>query len=298
MSFLNPVNEPVLRFSSTDASAPQINYNARVAGDVKTVLKACLVTGYGAKASAGWSIVNEIDHVAEFVSPSVAMSDYRLKIADDSSSNTVWSYLYQGVDSSVSNGSVDKQFSFMNKTSAENGWQLLVTPRGLLFVEITVNPYNNERMARVTNWGAIKSALASAVGANMSFWQAGVAATLFTNEFYKVSSQTYYNVSGIKLTNFSSANIIGLTNLNDSYNLVNIDLVSELYIYSNSVLVGQQPGLLVKTVAQEADLYGVYDGLVNGRPVLFVCIGRNEARAEYLKQYCSVMCLYLDYWEY
>lgn len=66
MSFLNPVSEPVKRFKSTDAGAPQINYNARVSGDVKTVLKACLVTGYGAKASAGWSIVNEVDHVAEF----------------------------------------------------------------------------------------------------------------------------------------------------------------------------------------------------------------------------------------
>jgi hypothetical protein len=45
----------ITKYSSTDASAPQItNFTA---GQLVSVLDACLVNGYGSKASAGWSIV-------------------------------------------------------------------------------------------------------------------------------------------------------------------------------------------------------------------------------------------------
>ena len=299
MSFLNPVNEPVQRFSSTDVGAPQINYNARVAGDVKTVLKGCLVTGYGAKASAGWSIVNEVGHVAEFVSPSAAMSDYRLKIDDSSTSNTVWSYFYQSSAVALPKGAVAKNFSQMNKTSSENGWQLLVTDKGLLFVEILVNPYNGKKTARVTNWGQVKSAAVAELGANIGFWQAGVASSAsFPNDFYKSSAEVHYNINGLKTTTFSSINISGLSSNSSIYGLSSIDLSSELYIYSLQTVIGQQVGLLVTSVALESDLYGVYDEVINGRPVLKVSLARNDARGEYLTPYTSVMNLYLDYWEY
>lgn len=44
---------PVTVYKSTDASAPALN---GLAGSLVTVLDACLVTGYGAKAAAGWLI--------------------------------------------------------------------------------------------------------------------------------------------------------------------------------------------------------------------------------------------------
>ena len=52
MSFLNPVPVPATYYSSEDAEAPQLG--ADLTGGVKTVLKACLVTGYGTKPGAGW----------------------------------------------------------------------------------------------------------------------------------------------------------------------------------------------------------------------------------------------------
>lgn len=51
MSFLNPVPVPATYYSSEDAEAPQLG--ADLTGGVKTVLKACLVTGYGTKPGAG-----------------------------------------------------------------------------------------------------------------------------------------------------------------------------------------------------------------------------------------------------
>lgn len=51
MSLLLPTRYPARLYSSSDSDAPQIT-NAD--GAIKTILKACLVTGYGDRASAGW----------------------------------------------------------------------------------------------------------------------------------------------------------------------------------------------------------------------------------------------------
>lgn len=64
MSFLNPVPVPATYYSSEDAEAPQLG--ADLTGGVKTVLKACLVTGYGTKPGAGWTMTGEEDHKAVF----------------------------------------------------------------------------------------------------------------------------------------------------------------------------------------------------------------------------------------
>lgn len=52
MSLLLPVRYPAKHYSHLDAGAPQL---ANVNGAIKTILKACLVTGYGDKAGAGWT---------------------------------------------------------------------------------------------------------------------------------------------------------------------------------------------------------------------------------------------------
>ena len=52
MSLKQPLQYPVKYYSHSDASAPQMS-NAD--GVIKTILKACLVTGYGPKAGAGWT---------------------------------------------------------------------------------------------------------------------------------------------------------------------------------------------------------------------------------------------------
>lgn len=49
--------KPVKVFRWDDTGAPQVGH--QTAGDLKTVLKACLKTGYGSKTSLGWDIVAE-----------------------------------------------------------------------------------------------------------------------------------------------------------------------------------------------------------------------------------------------
>lgn len=52
MSLKNPVRYPVKYYSHLDVGAPQL---ANIDGNIKTIIKACLVTGIGAKVGAGWT---------------------------------------------------------------------------------------------------------------------------------------------------------------------------------------------------------------------------------------------------
>lgn len=59
MSLRNPVKYPVKYYSWQDDQAPQLS---NVDGAIKTILKACLVTGYGSKQGAGWTALFEDAH--------------------------------------------------------------------------------------------------------------------------------------------------------------------------------------------------------------------------------------------
>lgn len=58
MSLLTPVRYPVKYYKWDDGQAPQLT---DADGVIKTILKACLVTGYGDKAGAGWAARFEDD---------------------------------------------------------------------------------------------------------------------------------------------------------------------------------------------------------------------------------------------
>lgn len=73
------VQKPVRVFSSTDKDAPILQ---NTAGSLKTLLKACLVTGYGDKSSLNWQLKYESEdrNSAVFVSKDATASGYHLKI--------------------------------------------------------------------------------------------------------------------------------------------------------------------------------------------------------------------------
>lgn len=302
MSFLNPVNEPVLRFSSTDADAPQINYAARTAGDVKAVLKACLVTGYGSKASAGWSVVNEVDHVAEFVSPSVAMSDYRLGIEDTSASSTTWYYQYQDARTSPTYRAPAKNFANANKTHANNGWQLLVTTLGFYFIEHTAINASGDMAARLTYFGQTKSALSVADTRNISFWYAGWYGAQNTPHGTFDSSGTYlhYRIGGRSAIAFSASNILAMQRDRTIWSNIAsiIDLSSDVFLISEAEIVAQQPGLLTLSKSNPNDLFSAKETEVDGRPVLIVPLIWFSSSPSQQQEYAKHCMVRLDYWEY
>lgn len=301
MSFLNPVNEPVLRFSSTDADAPQIDYAARTAGDVKTVLKACLVTGYGAKTSAGWSVVNETEHVAEFVSPSVAMSDYRLGIDDTSTSSTTWYYQYQNVRTNPASNSPTKSFSYADKSHIDNGWQLFVTNRGVLLLELVQHDRVRKLSARITYLGQIKSAL-KLDDVNMMFFTVGHnAPTSSPYLFYSSGYDIHANINNHSSVEISSATKAILANKDYHSDQSVVGMICAMYLTTKSprtLLLGELPPLLSKIVNSRDDYYGISEFALDGRNVLSVTAGYAIHTASWATIDSRAFLIRTDYWEY
>lgn len=304
MSFLNPVSLPVKRFKSTDAGAPQINYNARTVGDVKAVLKACLVTGYGAVASAGWTAANEVENPGEylisFISPDVSMSDYRFRVSD-TPSTTYYYYAYQGLDIVPTYGAPTKSFGYADLTHANNGWQVLVTDRGLIFIELVQHSVVNKLSARITYWGAVKSAIASVTGRNICFFNLGHnAAISYPNYFY--SNYFYVHTQLETHTNawMSAATSNMLSGATSILDTANVDLVSPIYLADSGCaqMLGELPPMLSKVVNKTADLYGISEQTLDARSVLSVCAGYPNSTAPYVNSYGRTFLIRTDYWEY
>lgn len=300
MSFLNPVNEPVKRFKSTDAGAPQINYNARVAGDVKAVLKECLVTGYGATASAGWSIVNEVNHVAEFVSPSAAMSDYRLGIDDSTTTKTDWYYQYQNARVNPLYNTPIKTFTNVDKSHASNGWQLMVTGRGLVFVEIIYYTAISKQSVRITYFSQTKSGLNTSNTENIMFFNIGHNAEIESTRLFYDTRYPHFRLNGYNAAKIGSAT--PLPNGSPVYmmGVSNIDMVSSFYTFSESsdLLIGEISGFLSKIVNNTSDMFGVKEIDINGRPALELGAGLSTSIAANIYPYSRTYVVYLDYWGY
>lgn len=300
MSFLNPVNEPVLRFKSTDAGAPQVNYNARAAGDVKAVLKACLVTGYDTKASAGWSIVNEVGHVAEFVSPSAAMSDYRLSIDDTSTSTTTWYYQYQDARVNPTQNSFKKNFLYANKTHAENGWEMFVTAQALIFIEYIYNTGINKPLSRITYFGALKSAINAVSGKNIAFWSIGYGGS-HNYQFLALNPGNYLHAEVESYSGFYlSSSVIGVAVRQSGieHGISSVDAADGLLLAKDGIVIAQHPAVMFKSVNNLADLYSIDNVTINSRPMLKLCAGYEFGSPDTVKNYSMAMLIHTDYWEF
>lgn len=300
MSFLNPVSEPVLRFKSTDAGAPQINYNSRTAGDIKAVLKACLVDGYGAIDGAGWTAANEVSNVIEFVSPSAAMNDYRLGIDDTSTTKTDWFYQYQDARVNPSSSAINKNIANINKTHTSNGWQLLVTERGLYFIEIFYVTDASAKFGRLTFFGRVKSSLKDDGGKNIGFWCVGHSAKDPDNFFTApTTAKQHYELGVHNSMAFGAANLASFgTQVDTVYTTGSVDFSSEVYLYSAAQMVAQQVGLLLKYNNDADNRFGVYDAVLDGRDVLTITMSYADTGLASLKKYARQVLLRTDSWEY
>lgn len=299
MSFLNPVNEPVLRFSSTNAGAPQINYNTRTAGDIKAVLKACLVTGYGAKASAGWTATNEVGNVIEFVSPSAAMSDYRIGIDDASAANTTWYYQYKNARINPTNNTPAKDIKSINKTHSSNGWDLMASQRGLIFIERFFSTLVDGVTTRITYMGHLKSGVPNEGVSNIGFFNIGQSAQLSNNAFLQNGSG-YFNISGYANPKIFAASpfVSNGFYFYDTYRVSALDITSALYVSAGGMAVAEIPGLLTNITNDSTQVFVINEQNLESRPVLKVCSGSSEADAAQAFKVASPMLIRLDYWGY
>ena len=113
--------KPVTVFSSTDTSAPILTTDP---GSLKTLLKACLVTGYGSKAALGWEMAFESgDQLqAAFKSTDPTASQFYFKINNSGSSSALLSAYQEMTDIDTGSKAIAVDNDYKLYTSS---WRLI-----------------------------------------------------------------------------------------------------------------------------------------------------------------------------
>lgn len=134
MSLLNPVNVPVKSYEWDDAGALLLNKTAK---SLINIIKSCLVSGYGTKVGAGWSIAFE-DTAAGVVvlrSQIGAYADFYLHLSADSGVELTAKIYSDMTD--INTGTLVMQcptsFKYGAGTGLNGKWTLIASSRGFWF---------------------------------------------------------------------------------------------------------------------------------------------------------------------
>ena len=138
MSLL-PEKIPVKAFYSTDANAPNLD---KTANCVATIIKACLVTGYGSIEPAGWSMPYEDLQVGvKVLRPLVsAEQDFYLRLSADTGKQLTAQVYTSMTD--INTGDLklqcDTPFYYNGGNNVTGRWALIACERGFwFFCEVT-----------------------------------------------------------------------------------------------------------------------------------------------------------------
>lgn len=137
----NTTRTPVTVFKSTDPGAPVLS---SAEGALKTVLKACLVTGYGTKTALGWEALSESDFEITFRSRHEKATKCCLVVDNKTQkAQARVSAFVTHADAVANNGSVGRfgsyKFSYTSSDRVENKWWLIGHGRAFIFIAAGYN---------------------------------------------------------------------------------------------------------------------------------------------------------------
>lgn len=284
MSLRNPVKYPVKYYSWQDDQAPQLS-NAD--GVIKTILKACLVTGYGSKAGAGWAALFEDDYRIVLRRPLRTGNPPDIKIENGVINGTA-SHRIVGQDNPTGLDDTTElsAVNLLGRESQNNAeWHCFVTDFGfLLFYQAGEYNYSDFNSRYLLFVGGAKKTLDSSDDLFFVFGQNQVLRTGKTN-YYRygfLNSDTYLKDMR-KNIDFKNKNILTI-NVPEQYfdgymaQKILVDAIAELPFYC--ALTEQRDDLLTKNVQ------------IDNRPMLR-CVEKLEASAVDSR----VFYIPLDYWE-
>ena len=270
MSFLNPTPVPVRLYSHTDSEAPQLPANDWT-GALKTLLKACLVTGYGGKPGAGWTLREESDNKAIFRAGDPATSPVELEVDSGNITITTFDLHWQGVKQGiVSNWSSGQ----LNRYTGVAGWYLVASARGFVLLPL-VRTGNSPLIAGLAYFGQACTNLVDPGQQDFLLWLAKSNNSNYVSDVPSV----LYNSNNVA---WSSGSLRTTGKIGDGRNTVlrtavaartamrlptNNDfgaiLYSEIYLHraasygsNNYAVSGRLPGLLVASHRTVSDQTG------------------------------------------
>lgn len=132
MALLSPEIAPVKMYKWDDAGAPELKKTA--ANGAAEIFKACLVVGYGAKPSAGWTMPFESSGVKVFRPQIGSETDFYLRMASDNG-RQVDPKIYQNMtDENTGQLKLNcaQQFKY-GRGVTSNKWLLVASPRSVWF---------------------------------------------------------------------------------------------------------------------------------------------------------------------
>lgn len=127
MSLRNPVKYPVKYYSWQDTQAPQLS---NAGGVIKMILKACLVTGYGSKAGAGWTALFEDAHRIVLRRPLRTGNPPDIKIENGTITGTTVRHCIVAQDNPTGlddTNELSSVFTMMRDAKAGKEWHCIVT---------------------------------------------------------------------------------------------------------------------------------------------------------------------------
>ena len=148
MSLLTPVKVPVKVYRWDDAGAPALD---KTAGCVATIFKACLVTGYGTKEPAGWTMPFE-DTTAgiKVLRPEVGPhTDFYLRLSADTGKKMNAEIRENMTDANTGDLKISQDAAYSYAEDLSSGkWVLIASPRGFAFFCESATRYGTKVLNR------------------------------------------------------------------------------------------------------------------------------------------------------
>ena len=133
MSLLTPERVPVKVYRWDDADAPQLD---KTAGCMTTIFKACLITGYGTKESAGWTMpFEDIAAGIKVMRPEVGPhTDFYLRLSADTGTEMAAQVYLNMTDANTGDLKLQCATEFCYaKRNSTGKWLMIASPRSVWF---------------------------------------------------------------------------------------------------------------------------------------------------------------------
>lgn len=172
--------KPVTVFSSDDAGAPVLTKDP---GSLKTLLKACLVTGYGDKTALGWQMLFESADTksAAFASQDPTASKYVIKINNSATTSAKIS-AYQSmtdIDTGIKPMAVDNEYELF-----DGAWRLVGHGKAFVLL-LNAKVYGGDNVAYPIVFGDVPRPISRAnpiavfwTARKSQYWNNGLQSTL------------------------------------------------------------------------------------------------------------------------